>query len=48
MAYNETVTQLLNDLKAGRREAYDELLPKVYDELRRPGRGDHGPLFIPR
>ena len=35
MAYNETVTQLLNDLKAGRREAYDELLPKVYDELHR-------------
>lgn len=34
MAYQETVTRLLNDLKAGRREAYDELLPQVYEELR--------------
>lgn len=35
MAHPETVTQLLKDLRAGRREAFDELLPQVYDELRR-------------
>ncbi|MCZ6779569.1 MAG: sigma-70 family RNA polymerase sigma factor [Acidobacteria bacterium] len=35
MAYKEIITRLLNDLGAGRREAFDELLPLVYDELRR-------------
>jgi len=35
MAFNETITRLLHDLKEGRREAFDELLPQVYDELRR-------------
>ena len=35
MAYSETITRLLHDLKGGRREAFDELLPQVYDELRR-------------
>lgn len=35
MAYNATITRLLHDLKEGRREAFDELLPQVYDELRR-------------
>lgn len=35
MAQPETVTELLNDLRDGRREAFDELLPRVYDELRR-------------
>ena len=29
------VTQLLGELRAGRREALDPLLPQVYDELRR-------------
>lgn len=35
MPYHETITRLLHDLKAGRRTAFDELLPQVYDELRR-------------
>ncbi|MHC4093081.1 MAG: sigma-70 family RNA polymerase sigma factor [Planctomycetota bacterium] len=30
-----TVTQLLKQLKAGRRDAFDELWPCIYDELRR-------------
>jgi len=29
------VTQLLNELRGGRREAFDKLFPQVYDELRR-------------
>ena len=29
-----TVTCILNDLQAGRREASDQLLPLVYDQLR--------------
>jgi RNA polymerase sigma factor (TIGR02999 family) len=32
------VTRLLSDLRAGRREAFDELLPLVYHELRRSAR----------
>ena len=32
------VTVLLADLRAGRREAFDDLFPKVYDELRRLAR----------
>ncbi len=35
MAYHESITRLLCDLKVGRREAFDELLPQVYDELHR-------------
>ena len=35
MPYHETITRLLHDLKQGRRAAFDELLPQVYDELRR-------------
>lgn len=31
----EAVTRLLEDLQSGRKEALDELLPLVYDELRR-------------
>jgi RNA polymerase sigma factor (TIGR02999 family) len=31
----DNVTRLLNDAKAGNRNALDELLPLVYDELRR-------------
>ena len=34
MAQQETVTRLLGDLKAGRREAFDVLLAQVYSELR--------------
>lgn len=30
-----SVTQLLDELRAGRREAFDEILPLVYHELRR-------------
>jgi RNA polymerase sigma factor (TIGR02999 family) len=32
---HDNVTRLLNDAKAGNRNALDELLPLVYDELRR-------------
>ena len=32
------VTQLLSDLREGRREAFNALLPQVYDELRRVAR----------
>ena len=35
MPYHETIARLLHDLKQGRRAAFDELLPQVYDELRR-------------
>ena len=35
---NLQVTQLLDDLRAGRRGALDQLLPQVYDELRRIAR----------
>lgn len=35
---NLHVTRLLDDLRAGRRGALDELLPQVYDELRRIAR----------
>ena len=31
----ENVTKLLEDAKSGNRNALDELLPLVYDELRR-------------
>jgi RNA polymerase sigma factor (TIGR02999 family) len=33
-----TVTQLLDDLRAGRREAFDRIVPLVYHELRRTAR----------
>lgn len=33
-----SVTQLLADLRAGRREAFDHMLPLVYDQLRRIAR----------
>jgi RNA polymerase sigma factor (TIGR02999 family) len=33
-----SLTQLLADLRAGRREAFDQLLPLVYNELRRTAR----------
>ncbi|MCY7376698.1 MAG: hypothetical protein LH472_12130, partial [Pyrinomonadaceae bacterium] len=29
------ITQLLNDYKAGKKDALDELFPLVYDELRK-------------
>jgi RNA polymerase sigma-70 factor (ECF subfamily) len=32
---NELVTRLLHDLSAGQREAFDELIPLVYDQLRK-------------
>lgn len=32
------VTQLLSDLRGGRREAFDRLMPLVYDELRQVAR----------
>src|SRR3954463_16648753 len=32
------VTELLADLRAGRREAFDQILPLVYHELRRTAR----------
>ena len=32
-ASNENITQLLGQLRVGRREAYDKLFPRVYDEL---------------
>src|SRR5690606_4793346 len=35
---SENVTQLLGDLRAGRREVFNLLLPLVYDELRRVAR----------
>src|SRR5689334_9150433 len=34
----ESITQLLTDLRAGRREAFDQILPLVYNELRRTAR----------
>src|ERR1044071_10143677 len=34
----ESITQLLTDLRAGRREAFDRILPLVYHELRRAAR----------
>ena len=33
--YVTSVTELLADLRAGRREAFDHMLPLVYDQLRR-------------
>lgn len=33
-----SITELLNDLRAGRREAFDRILPLVYHELRRAAR----------
>ncbi|ARA93795.1 hypothetical protein AWN76_011875 [Rhodothermaceae bacterium RA] len=39
MREQETVTRLLHDLRGGRREAFHELLPQVYGELRRIARG---------
>ncbi|HET7373767.1 MAG TPA: ECF-type sigma factor [Gemmatimonadaceae bacterium] len=33
-----TVTQLLDDLRSGRREAFDRIVPLVYHELRRTAR----------
>ena len=33
-----TITELLADLRAGRREAFDQILPLVYHELRRAAR----------
>jgi RNA polymerase sigma factor (TIGR02999 family) len=33
-----SITELLNDLRAGRRDAFDRLLPLVYQELRRAAR----------
>lgn len=35
---DENVTQLLSDLRDGRREAFDRLMPVVYDELRQVAR----------
>lgn len=35
----ESVTQLLQDLSAGERDAVDELLPLIYDELKRLAAG---------
>jgi len=34
----ESITQLLTDLRGGRREAFDQILPLVYNELRRTAR----------
>lgn len=31
----QNITQLLHDWKSGKKEAFDELMPLVYDELRR-------------
>jgi RNA polymerase sigma factor (TIGR02999 family) len=36
------VTELLADLRAGRREAFDQILPLVYNELRRTARRELG------
>jgi len=36
-ADRSSFTQLLTDLRAGRREAFDQILPIVYHELRRSG-----------
>jgi RNA polymerase sigma factor (TIGR02999 family) len=33
-----SITQLLADLRSGKREAFDQILPLVYDELRRAAR----------
>src|SRR5688572_2373848 len=33
-----SLTQLLADLRSGKREAFDQILPLVYDELRRAAR----------
>jgi RNA polymerase sigma factor (TIGR02999 family) len=33
-----SITELLEDLRAGRREAFDQILPLVYQELRRAAR----------
>lgn len=33
-----SITQLLADLRSGKREAFDQILPFVYDELRRAAR----------
>lgn len=38
MASPQTVTQLLYEVRMGRQEAFDELLPMVYDELRQLAR----------
>lgn len=35
---HDNITQLLRDLREGRREAFNLLLPQVYDELRRVAR----------
>jgi len=37
-----SVTELLADLRAGRREAFDQILPLVYHELRRTARRELG------
>ena len=36
------ITELLADLRAGRREAFDQILPLVYNELRRTARRELG------
>lgn len=36
--HTTSITQLLADLRAGRREAFDQILPLVYHELRRAAR----------
>lgn len=36
--HTASITQLLGDLRAGRREAFDQILPLVYHELRRAAR----------
>ena len=38
MAAPSDVTRLLGDLRDGRREAFDDLLAQVYDELQRLAR----------
>jgi RNA polymerase sigma factor (TIGR02999 family) len=36
--HTTSITELLGDLRAGRREAFDQILPLVYHELRRAAR----------
>lgn len=36
---NKNVTQLLSEIKSGNEEAYDELYPRIYEELRRMAYG---------
>jgi RNA polymerase sigma factor (TIGR02999 family) len=41
-ALRQTVTRLLAEVRAGKRESFDRLFPLVYDELRRIARRERG------